>query len=118
MATGVTVLGYIMSPKKYGYGQWGVGYIVRQGAAFVCLLGFGDIVIGQGSGISTWDPVKTICNINLARGVIVGQMMYVDGGEIIDQQNYQFGIDKPYYYSNMFPWQSKSPSDQCPILFS
>ena len=116
--TGVKVLGYPMKGQRCSGGRWGLGYIVQRGrTALVCLLGFGDIIMGQASSEATWDPVKTTCNMDLARGVVVGNKMYVDGGEIMDQQNYLFGIDQPYYESNMIRWQSELPSDLCPILF-
>lgn len=104
MIAGV-VLGYIMSYQRFGYSRR-VG-----GAVLVYLAVLGDIAMGQGQGGSTWDPVKTVCNMNLGRSVVLGNKMYVDGGEIMDQQNYLFGIDKPYYNSNMIRWQS-----ECPIL--
>ena len=108
--TGVEVLGYTMTRQRsVGYGRWGVGYIAQRAAVLVCLLGFGDTVMGQVS--SEWDPVKTVCNMVVARGVVLGDKMYVDGGEIMDQQNYKDGIDKPYPNSNMARWQS-----ECPIL--
>ena len=82
----------------------------------MCLLGLGDIVMGQGS--SAWNPVKTVCNMNFGRSTVLGDKLYVDGGEIMDQQNYLFGIDKPYYNSNMHRWQSESLSNQSFILFN
>lgn len=96
-----------MRHRQPDYGRWGVGYIVQQ----VFLLGLG-IVMGQ--DISTWDPVDTGCNIIQARGIDLGDRMYVDGGMIINQQYYLLGIDKPYNFWTMIPWQSEPPSDQCP----
>ena len=58
-------------------------------------------------GTSTWDPVKTVCNINLARGVVLGDKMYVDGGDIMDEQYYQSGTDNS---TEMTWWQSEFPS--------
>ena len=113
---GVEALGYKMRRQRSGYCRWGVGYIVQRGAALLYLLGLGDIVMGQGNGNSTWDPVKTVCNIAHARGVILGDKMYVDGGQIMDQQYYLFGIDKPCYNSAMDRWQSGFPSKQCPHI--
>ena len=84
-------------------GRWG-----RLTAALGCLLGFGNFVRSQGP--SGWDPVKTTCNMVLARAVVVGSKMYVDGGEIIDEQNYQDGIDKPYRSSEFTQWQSECAS--------
>ena len=72
----------------------------------------------MGQGSSTWDPLKTVCNIALARGIILGDKMYVDGGVIMDQQNYKFGIDQPYYNSDLLRWPSKSLSHRCSILFN
>lgn len=104
-----------MRLQQSGYGRSGVGNIVRRGAeVLVCLLGLGTIVIGQGS--SSWDPVKTVCNLVFARGVVLGDKMYVDGGEVMDQDNYKLGVDKPYYNSNMYRWQSEFPSNQYPIF--
>lgn len=73
------------------------------------LLGLG-IVMGQ--DISTWDPVDTVCNIIQARGVVLEDKMYVDGGMVINQQYYLLGRDKPYNFSTLIPWQSEPPSDQ------
>ena len=70
------------------------------------------MVMGQGSSESSWDPVKTVCNFANARGIVVKNKLYLDGGVIMDQQNYLFGTDKPYYNSNMIRWQSKSSSNQ------
>lgn len=111
------VLGYTMMRQRSSNGQWGMGYIIQRGAALMCLLGWGNIVMGQ--GISTWDPVKTVCNMAYARGIVLGSKMFVDGGEIMDQQNYLDGTDKPYRNSNMFRWQSECPSILfgCPSLY-
>ena len=106
--TGVEALGP-MGHQRSGYGRWGIGYIV-----LVCLLGLGDIVMGQER--STWDPIKQVCNMALARGVVLGDKMYVDGGQIMDEMYYKFGVDKPSYSSGMTWWQSES--NQCPILFN
>ena len=79
--------------------------------ALVCLLGLGNVVMGQ--GFSTWNPVKTTCNTALARGMVVGNTMYVDGGEFIDQ--YFYGdIGKPSRMGGVTPtrWQSKCCSTQ------
>ena len=98
---------------RFGYGRWGgVGYIVQ----WAFLLGLDDIVIGQGS--STWDPVNTVCSIVLAQGVVLGDKMYVDGGEILNQQYFLNGVDKPYFSSGMTRWQSGSSFNWCPILFN
>ena len=104
-----------MRHQRAGYGRWGVRYIFQR----VWLLGLWDIVMGQISSTqdSTWDPVKTVCSIVLARGIVLGDKMYVDGGEIVDQQYFRFGIDMPVDSGNIMRWQSESPFNQCPIFF-
>ena len=108
MISGAEALGYIMRRQRPAYGRW-IGYII-------CLLGFGGNVVGQGS--VSWDPVKTVCNILHPRGVIVENKMYVDGGEVIDRQNYYLGTDKPYYNTGMIRWQSRSPFQLVPHIHS
>ena len=81
-----------------GYGRWG-----KLTTALVCLLGLGN------RGLSTWDPVERTCNIVKSRGVVVGNKLYLDGGEVIDQGNYKDGPDKPYPISGMARWQSECP---------
>lgn len=83
-----------------GRSQWG-----RLTAALLCLSGLGSIVTGQ--VVSVWDPVMTTCNMDLARGVVVGNKMYIDGGEIIDEKYYKNGTDKPYPRAEMSFWQSE-----------
>ena len=65
----------------------------------------------MGQGLIDWDPVKTTCNMALARGAVVGDKMYVDGGEFIDKIQYQNGVDEPYR-SDMLRWESECPSIQ------
>lgn len=101
--TGVEVSGYTMGCQQTsGCGRW------QLTTALVCLLGLGNIVTSQ--VLSVWDPVKTTCNMDLGRGVVVGNKMYIDGGEIVDQQYYKNGIDKPYPRGNLIHWQSEYPS--------
>ena len=87
--TGVKVLRCPMRRQWSGYDRWGVVYIVQR-AELVCLLGLGDIVLGQGS---TWNPVTTACNIEIARGVILGDSMYLDGGVITHEQYFESGTE-------------------------
>ncbi|KAF8422747.1 hypothetical protein EV426DRAFT_165093 [Tirmania nivea] len=74
-------------------------------ALVVSLLGSANVVYGQGTNL--WNPVKTTCNLRFGRGTVVGDKMFVDGGEQMDQQNYQDGIEVPYRSSNVFRWQNK-----------
>ena len=85
-----------------GRGRW--GQLIT--TLVVCLLGFGNIVTGQGLP-SVWNPVDTVCNMALGRGVVVGNKMYVDGGEVTDQSSYKNGTDKLSRISDTPPWQSK-----------
>lgn len=73
----------------------------------VCLLGLGDIVLGQGG--STWNPVTTACNIEIARGVILGDSMYLDGGFITHEQYFESGI-RLYNFTGVAPWRWQSES--------
>ena len=79
-------------------------------AASVCLLGLGNVVMSQGK--IEWDPVKTACNIRAARAVVVGNKMYLDGGEIIHQGQYKDTLDKPWPISDTIAWESKCHSIQ------
>lgn len=88
-------------------GRWGVRYIVRQ----ACLLGLGGIVMGQGDKY----PVEDVCNIALARGIVLGDKMYVDGGRIIEKEQYNSSEDKPAYFGDLKWVQSEPPSNQCPL---
>lgn len=90
-----------------------MGYIVQWGVALVCLVG--NIVTAQITE-PVWDPVKTVCNIRYAQSTIVGDMLYVDGGQIMDKRNYFRGVDEPYYDSGMTWWQSKSLPNPFPIF--
>lgn len=90
-----------------------VVFAMITGVALVCLLGLGDIVMGQ----QAWNPVHTICNLNSGRSSIVGNRMYIDGGQIVDQMYFKNGTDQPYDYSDLVSWSSESLSNQCPILF-
>lgn len=102
--SGVEFLRYSMRHQQIsGSGRGG-----KLAAALVCLIGLGNVVMSQ--GLSTWDPVKTTCNLQLGRGVVVGDRMFFDGGEMMDQQEYKNGIDKPYRTSDMLRWQSECPS--------
>jgi len=82
-------------------------YILSASAAtlVVSLLGSANVVYGQGTTL--WNPVKTTCNLRFGRGTVVEDKMFVDGGELMDKQNYLDGIDVPYRNSNMFRWQSE-----------
>ena len=98
--TGVEVSRYTMGRQQTsGYGRWELT------TALVCLLGLGNIVTGQ--VVSVWDPVKTTCSLDLGRAVVVGNKMYVDGGEIVDQRYFKNGINKPYPRGKLNHWQSE-----------
>lgn len=99
---------YTMGRQRISGGQWG-----QLSTALVFLLVLANL------GLSTWDPVERTCNMLLARGVVVGNKLYIDGGEITDQGNYKDGLDKPYPISTMTRWQSECPSTnlpECPFL--
>ena len=87
----------IMRHQQPGNGRWGVRNIIRQ----VCLLGLGGIVMGQGYKY----PVGDVCNIALARGLVLGDKMYVDGGRIIDKGQY-LSEDDPAWFNTLKWWQS------------
>lgn len=108
MVVWVEILRHIMKYQRSGYSRWGHMYFVRQGVVLVCLLELGNIVMGQYT-LPGWDPVKTVCNILHASSTIVGGKLYVDGGELIDQEEYKYGPDNPYYWGDIVRWESKSP---------
>lgn len=81
----------------------------------VSLLGSANVVYGQSTTV--WNPVKTTCNLRFGRGTVVGDKMFVDGGEQMDQQNYLDGINVPYRSSNVFRWQSESMFLYLPLPF-
>ena len=101
---GIEVFRWEMRYQQPGYGQWGAANTLHWGAALVCLLGLGGIIMGQ----SIWDPVNDVCNIQLARAIVLGDKMYMDGGQIVDKQYYP-DLDKPTL-GTMNQWQSGSPS--------
>jgi len=70
-------------------------------ALIVSLLGWVGVV-----GTTSWNPVGTTCNLRAGQGTVVGNKMFVAGGEQLDQQNYLNGTDKPYPRSDMVWWQS------------
>jgi len=69
------------------------------------LLGSAGVVDGQATTL--WNPVKTTCNLRFGRGTVVGDKLFFDGGEQMDEQNYLNGTNTPYSNSNMFRWQSE-----------
>jgi len=72
-------------------------------ALIVRLLGSAGVVDGQDT--TSWNPVKTTCNLRAGQGTVVGNKMFVDGGEQMDQQNYLNGADRPYFWGMVW-WQS------------
>lgn len=75
-------------------------------AAVIVFLGLlGNVVEAQGTTL--WNPVRTICNLRFGRATVVGDKMYLDGGEIMDQQNYLAGVDQPFQADQMFRWESE-----------
>lgn len=91
--------------KTAGRGRW-----KKLITASLCLLGLGNVVMSQGK--IEWDPVKTACNIRAARAMVVGNKMYLDGGEIIHQGQYKDTLDKPCRISDTVGWESKCHSIQ------
>ena len=75
-----------------------------------------QLALVTSQGLSTWDPLRTTCNIGSGRAVVVGNKMYVDGGEIVDQSGYGDGIDKPYRSVDLPRWQSECSSIQPAII--
>jgi len=73
-------------------------------ALIVSLLGPAGVVDGQNT--TSWNPVGTTCNLRFGQGTVVGNKMFVDGGQQLDQQNYLNGTDKPYLILNEFWRQS------------
>ena len=57
------------------------------------------------------DPVEAVCNIGLARSIVLGDRMYVDGGQIIDKTEYD-KIDEPIPNGSIQRWQSESLLNQ------
>ena len=89
----------------------GRGRCAQLTAALVCLLGLGNVVTSQ--GLATWDPMKSLrnaCSTNLAQVMVLGNKLYLDGGELFDEQEFKNGKDKPYRPSDMLRWQSECPS--------
>ena len=101
--TRVEVVEYTMGNQQTpGCGRWG-----HLTAALVWLIGLGNVVMGQ--GLPTPDPVKTTCNILFARGVVAGNKMYLDGGELMDESFYDGGKDEPQFNQEKLRWQSECP---------
>jgi len=80
----------------------------------VSLLGLASV--GDGQVTTLWNPVKTTCNLRFAQGTVVGDKMFVTGGEQIDQVMYLKGIDTPYPKSTMVRWQSEYLIYICTVL--
>ena len=70
-------------------------------ALIVSLLGSAGVVDGQNT--TSWNPVKTTCNLRAGQGTVVGNKMFVDGREQMDQQYYRNGTGSR---SAMAWWQS------------
>lgn len=98
-----------MGRQQISGSRWG-----QLATALGCLLGLGNL------GLSAWDPVERTCDMIGARAVVVGNKLYIDGGRIMDQDNYKDGLDQPYPISKMTHWQSESsstePTYKCPML--
>lgn len=108
MIIGAKILRYMMKCRRPGYSQWGHMCFVRWGVVLVRLLELGNIVMSQYTEPG-WDPVTTVCNIVHASSTIVGERLYVDGGELIDQGEYKYGPENPYHWRGLVRWESKSP---------
>jgi len=65
-----------------------------------------DSGVVDGQGTTLWNPVKTTCNLRYGRGTLVGDKMFVDGGEQVDQQFYRRGTDIPLSVKTVATWQS------------
>jgi len=75
-----------------------------------------DSGVVDGQGTTLWNPVKTTCNLRYGRGTLVGDKMFVDGGEQIDQYFYRGGIDIPLSVQNVALWQSGYLIYICTVL--
>ena len=96
--------------QKSCLGRWG-----QLTAELVCLLGLGNLVMGQSisQDLSGWDPTKSTCNMDWAQGVVLGNKMYLDGGELVDQNKFKYGTDQPFPKPTpayLTRWQSECPS--------
>jgi len=74
-----------------------------------------DSGVVDGQGTTLWNPVKTTCNLRYGRGTLVGDKMFVDGGEQIDQFYYG-GIDIPLSMRKLATWQSGYLIYICTVL--
>ena len=83
-------------------------------ALIVSLLGSPGVVNGQST--TFWSPVKTTCNLRFGQGTVVGNKMFVDGGEQVDQQNYLNEANKLHPRSDNFWWQSGYWMYICTVL--
>lgn len=90
----------------------GRGRYAQLTAALVCLLGLGNFVTSQQdiSASDSQESLRRACGTNNAQVTVVGDKMYLDGGEIYDEQEFWLGKDKPFRITAMTPWQSECSS--------
>ncbi|KAF8464445.1 hypothetical protein BDZ91DRAFT_729867 [Kalaharituber pfeilii] len=74
-----------------------------------CIMGAGTMVKAQGSADDGWDPLYETCQLAHARGTVIGDKMFVDGGEMTDVLYWtanQLTPDDPLLDSNLRRWQN------------
>jgi len=73
-------------------------------------------LVVNGQDTNLWNPVKTTCNLEHGQGTVVGDKMFVDGGEQRDKQYYRGKFDTPRSASIVYPWQSAYLIYICTVL--